>query len=257
MAGSKTLELDLLENAIDSMVHGLEHYVEGNRSIANYKFAILHITQGVELILKEKLSREHWVLIYEKVEKPHKSRTIGFETAVERLQSVCNISLDKYIRGLRRLRNARHEIEHYKVSLSEQEATALIGSNIPFLMEFLEDELETTLKEHIADEEIWQELLLIKEVYSLAKQKAEEEVTPLRWEERDGGYFWLKSCPACGEEYLMRRDRSEQEAECLLCKHVSELKSCWRCGELFPSDDWLAEGGLCEDCTAYMREPNT
>jgi len=256
MDKGKALELDLLENAIDSIVHGLEHYVEGHRSITNYKFVILHITQGVELILKERLSREHWVLIYEKVEKPDKSRTIGFETAVERLQSICNISLDKYIKGLRRLRNARHEIEHYTVSLSEQEATALIGSNIPFLMEFLEDELETTLKEHIA-EEIWQELLLIEEVYSRAKKKADEEITLLGWDEKDGGYLWLKSCPLCGEEYFVRKDRHEQEARCLFCNHVAQLEECWKCGELFPAGDLFAEGSLCADCTAYIKEPYT
>lgn len=258
MAKGNMLTLDLLHNAIDSTVHGLEHYVEGRRSATNYKFAILHIAQGVELILKERLRQEHWVLIYDKVEKPNKSRTIDFETVVARLQSICKLSLAKYIDGLRGLRNARHEIEHYKVSLSEQEAATLIGSNIPFLMEFLEDELKTTLQEHIKDEETWQELLEIESVFAKAITKAREEVEwLLGHREKDEEYPEIISCPLCGLEYLVIKGKNDKEAECLLCKHVSELKECLRCYKLFPADDWSAEGGLCADCTTYLKEPYT
>jgi hypothetical protein len=252
------LKLDLLENAIDSIVHGLEHYADGKKNASNYKFAILHITQGVELILKERLRREHWVLIYEKVENPDRSRTINFETAVARLQSICKLSLANYIDRLRGLRNARHEIEHYKVSLSEQEAATLIGSNIPFLMEFLEDELKTTLQEHIKDEETWQELLTIESIFAKAITTASEEVKGLLGHrEKDEEYPEIIACPFCGLEYLVIKDRNDKEAGCLLCKHVSELKECLRCYKLFPTDDWSVEGGLCADCTAYLKEPYT
>ncbi len=139
MEEEQALELNLLENAMDSIEHDLVHYVEGKENIGDYKFAIIHITQGVELILKERLRREHWVLIYEKVEKPDKSRTIGFNSAIERLQNICNIDLAKYIEGLRKLREVRHEIQHYQVSITEERATTLVGNNIPFLLEFLVD----------------------------------------------------------------------------------------------------------------------
>jgi len=257
MVGDTPLRLELLENAIDSMIHGLQHYVDGKRDASNYKFAILHIAQSVELILKERLRQEHWVLIYDKVEKPNKSRTIDFETAVARLQSICNLSLDKYIDGLRGLRNARHEIEHYKVSLSEQEAAALIGSNIPFLMQFLEDELKTTLQEHI-DEETWQELLNILDVFSKAIEKAREEREQvLTGQEKDQEYPRIIECPQCGLEYLVVRGRGDKKAQCLLCKHVSELEECIRCYEVFAVDDWLGKRHLCAGCTAYIEEPHT
>ena len=258
MAKGNMLTLDLLSNAMDSIVHGLEHYVEGLNSATNYKFAILHIAQGIELILKERLRQEHWVLIYDKVEKPNKSRTIDFETAVARLQSICKLSLDKYIDGLRGLRNARHEIEHYKVSLSEKEAAMLIGSNIPFLIEFLEDELKTTLQEHIRDEETWQELLLIESVFAKAIRKASEEAEwLLSCREKDDEYPQIISCPLCGLEFFVIKGNNDKQAECLLCKHVSELKECLRCYKLFPADDWADGGSLCADCTTYLKEPYT
>lgn len=224
-------------------------------SATNYKFAILHVAQGVELILKERLRQEHWVLIYDKVEKPDKSRTIDFETAVTRLQGICNISLTKYIDGLRGLRNTRHEIEHYRVSLSGQEAATLIGSNIPFLMKFLEDELKTTLQEHIKDEETWQELLEIESVFAKAIEKAHEEKARMcNSREEDQEYLRIVECPLCGLDYLVIKDKRDQEAECLLCKHVSELEECIRCHKLFSTGEWLEEGGLCADCAPYGEE---
>jgi hypothetical protein len=255
MAEDKALKLDLLENAIDSIIHGLEHYVKGKRNATNYKFAILHIAQGVELILKERLRQEHWVLIYDKVEKPNKSRTIDFETAVARLQSICNISLAKHIDGLRRLRNARHEIEHYKVSLSEQEATALIGSNVPFLMEFLDNELGTTLQEHIRDKKTWLELLEIAEVFKKAIVKAREEIALLCSRREEGEeYPRIVECPLCGLEFLVIKDENDKKSKCLLCRHVSKLKECIRCHKLFSMGEWLEEGGLCADCAPYREE---
>lgn len=244
------LKLDLLENAIDSIVHGLEHYVEGKENPTSYKFAILHVAQGVELILKERLRREHWVLIYEKVEKPITSRTVGFETAVLRMQGICNITLEKYIDALSKLKDARNEVEHYKVSLSGEEAAALIGSNIPFLVEFLNDELKTTLREHIEDEEIWLELLDIEHVFKQAIVKAREELAlMLEYKEKDQEYPTVVECPMCGLEYIVIKGKLDKEAKCLLCKHVSELRECIRCYKLFAVDELFSTGGLCSDCT--------
>ena len=251
------MELDLFDNAMTSIIHGLEHFATGKSNSTGYKFAILHISQGVELILKERLAREHWVLIYDKVEKPTKSRTIDFETAVERLQAICGVGLDKYIVSLRRLKDVRNDIEHYKVNLSGEEAAVLIGSNIPFLFEFLRDELDTTLQDHV-DEGTWLELLDIEQVFAQAINKAKNEKALLcAGQEKDEEYPLVLSCPICGLEFLVVSDKHDKEVECLLCKHISEMKECIRCYSLFPAEDWSAEGDLCPDCTVYVKEPYT
>jgi len=257
MKNDASLKLDLLENAIDSIAHGLEHYVRGKENPTSYKFAILHLAQGVELILKERLRREHWVLIYEKVDKPDTSRTIGFDTAVQRLQSICNVVLLKYIDTLKKLKETRNDIEHYKVSLSEKEAAVLIGANIPFGVEFLEDELNTTLKEHIKDEEIWQELLDIKEVFFQAITKAREELSSvLDHKEKDQIFPMVIECPVCGLDFLVIDSKGDKKSECLLCKHVSELRECIRCYTLFAVDE-LFPTAMCSDCNSYLEQPNT
>lgn len=107
------MQLNLFDNAIDSILHGLEHYAEGNLNPRDYKFSILHVAQGVELLLKERLAREHWVLVFEKVDKPAAGeRTVGFDGAIQRLEGICKVHLDKYKAGLQALKNARNEMEH-------------------------------------------------------------------------------------------------------------------------------------------------
>lgn len=253
------MELGLFENAITSIVHGLDHYVEGLKDPINYKFAVLHVAQGIELLLKERLAREHPVLIYEKVERPG-GRTVDFDGARERLLNICNVSLAKYQNGLQALKKARNEIEHHKVTLPKSQAAALIGSNVPFLVEFLAAEFDTQLKDELS-EETWQELLAIEQVYSLAKEKADQEIESVRRAEREGDYCPVWSCGICGEQYVVESDEGGEhrlpQAKCLLCNHLSELKTCWKCGELFPEDDWEAEGGLCASCADYIKQPNT
>ena len=44
----------LFKSSIESLVHGLEHYLRSDTAIDS-KFAILHIDQSIELILKERV----------------------------------------------------------------------------------------------------------------------------------------------------------------------------------------------------------
>jgi len=252
---SKTMELNLFDNALNSISHGLEHYSRGIEDDTNYKFAILHIAQGTELLLKERLSREHPVLIFEKVEKPQ-GKTIDFDCSVARLQNICHISLDKRIRELRTMQYVRNEIEHYKFIITKNEAETLIGSIVPFLLEFLENELDTKLQDAVSDD-VWQELLLISEVYNKAKKDADEQIEALKYEEREGDYHPVWTCAQCREEYMVEDKDVEGEAICLLCGHVSQLVDCRKCGSHFPEDDEDAEHGLCSTCADYIKQPYT
>ena len=259
MDEDRALELDLLENAMDSIAHGLFHYVQGKENINNYKFAILHVTQGVELILKERLRREHWVLIYERVDKPDRSRTIGFDSAVERLHNICNISLDEYIEGLNKLRDARHEIEHYRVKTTGQEATTLIGSNIPFLIKFLQNELGITIREHI-DEDTWQTILDIEEVFKIAIDEARGAIRKLCKDLKNNEEYPKPiKCSWCSLEYLVIKSKQDRESECLLCKHVSQIFECTRCHQLFSELEVRVPNKqcLCPDCITFSTDPST
>ena len=64
------VEFDLLANALDSLYHALDHLVPpGDQAVAkDYNRAILDVSHVVDLLLKERLHREHPALIWRKVE---------------------------------------------------------------------------------------------------------------------------------------------------------------------------------------------
>jgi hypothetical protein len=43
----------MFQHAVESFEHGLEHYLDGSQK--GRKFALLHIDQAIELLLKEKV----------------------------------------------------------------------------------------------------------------------------------------------------------------------------------------------------------
>jgi len=63
------LEFDLLANALDSLAQGIEFVLNHQDNPSKLKVAILLVAQAVELVLKERLRREHWSLIFRKVEQ--------------------------------------------------------------------------------------------------------------------------------------------------------------------------------------------
>jgi len=60
-----THQLDLLENALDSLAEALSNYEEGeNGEPKAYKLAVLHMSHFVELIFKYHVAEKHPLLIY-------------------------------------------------------------------------------------------------------------------------------------------------------------------------------------------------
>src|SRR5437016_5811650 len=64
------IEFDLLSNAVDSLHHAIDNVAPlGEEAVAkDYKQAILAVAHAVELLLKERLQREHPALIWRNVE---------------------------------------------------------------------------------------------------------------------------------------------------------------------------------------------
>ena len=73
MSPKDKIEIGLEENALDSLKHGIEHFIR-DTSKTDLKYAILHIAHSVELFIKARLSKEHFLLIFF---KPENSNRIG------------------------------------------------------------------------------------------------------------------------------------------------------------------------------------
>ena len=60
---SEQLQLNLLDNALDSLLSAAEA-VQRNEGPRSLKEAVLHLGNGIELLVKARLAREHWSLIF-------------------------------------------------------------------------------------------------------------------------------------------------------------------------------------------------
>jgi hypothetical protein len=87
----KHVRMSLLENAYDFLNEGLRSAERAGQDPHAWKFAVLHVVQSIELLLKARLQAEHSVLIYEDVDR--RKRTVSLARAVERITGAARIEL--------------------------------------------------------------------------------------------------------------------------------------------------------------------
>lgn len=112
------MQLSLLENAyafLNESLLCMNRVIQDDDDGA-MSFALVHIAQAVELMLKERLRREHPLLVLRNVDRG--DMTVSVEEALKRLQR-CGVELDQEeIAGVNRARALRNEVTHYRVAAS-------------------------------------------------------------------------------------------------------------------------------------------
>ncbi len=135
VSNQQGLVVKLEENAMDSLVHGVEHHIYGRRK-TDWKYVILHVFHAVELFLKARLVKHDEVLIYRNRKN---GNTVSSDEAVDLLVREVKLSSlfryaerqesGKYRLGgeLDALRKARNAIEHKEVALKPDEVKNFLG----------------------------------------------------------------------------------------------------------------------------------
>jgi hypothetical protein len=119
----KPIRMSLLENAHDFVNESLEYATRAEGEPRQWKFAILNIVQAIELVLKERLRREHHLLMYENVDKP--TRTVSLTGALKRIESASPIVLTaRERRAIEKAQRWRDAIVHFEFELNVYTAKA-------------------------------------------------------------------------------------------------------------------------------------
>ena len=99
--GNSTLAYSLLQNGLDYILSALENLRGESPTERQLKYAVIHLSAGVDLILKERLRLEHGSLIFADSDKATKERfesgnfvSVGFPQLVNRLSSICGVEFD-------------------------------------------------------------------------------------------------------------------------------------------------------------------
>ena len=144
---SEQLQLNLLDNALDSLLSAAEavRRDEGPRSL---KEAVLHLGNGVELLVKARLAREHWSLIFSDINKASYDElakadfsSVDFPTACKRLEQIVGVSIDKQvISRIDDLRKRRNRLTHLTATLDSAQTKSLVAKAMAFCAEFCEQQ---------------------------------------------------------------------------------------------------------------------
>lgn len=139
----KNIEFDLLENGLDFVLSSLDPILERNEEYL--KYSILHLSAGVELILKERLRQEHWSLIFENINlaSTHKFTSgdfvsVNLESCLVRLEDICGVELKEKEKNIfRELKKRRNRIEHFVVKEINASIKSLVSKVLSTLLSFI------------------------------------------------------------------------------------------------------------------------
>jgi len=134
----------LVRSAFEVLEHGLSHYMRSN-STKDMKFALLHIDQAIELMLKERV-RLGGKSIYK-----NPKETIGIYAAYEILDKELNCKVPEKP-DLELLHEERNNIQHKYANPSADDAAFHVERAMKFIIRFVRDELKLNLEDFISSE---------------------------------------------------------------------------------------------------------
>ena len=149
--GAKAAKLSpLLRSAFEVLEHGLWHFLRSD-STPDMKFALLHVDQAIELLLKERV-RSAGKSIYR---NPKETITIWGAYDILEKELGCKIPEKA---DLELLHEERNSIQHKYANPSPDDAAFHVDRAMRFIRRFLKDELKTDIADHISSDYLRQVL---------------------------------------------------------------------------------------------------
>lgn len=133
----------LLRSALEVAEHGLWHFFRSDMAV-DLKFAILHIDQAVELLLKEKV-RKSGNSIYR-----NPKETISVVAAYSILEDLGCVIPERP--NLELLHEERNNIQHKYSNPAPEDAAFHVANGIEFIARFLQDELDVDVYDYLPSE---------------------------------------------------------------------------------------------------------
>jgi hypothetical protein len=250
-------ELDLLENAVDSLNEALRKYQEGLKGdLRAYKFAILHFAHFIELLFKYYVTQSHPLLIYKDPFSKNikKEKTIGLWEAVQFLKNEGKDVDPSFFSDMEWLKKLRNDIEHHKFTMNVAEVRRAIGRLTQSVIDFNNTHADIDIYDHI-DADTFKVFEELADEHKAALANAQREAAE---ESPDGDVYdcsicWSKNtairvgrkyiCKFCGEE--------DPETECCVCSEVIRESEgvVWN-DDHPPHIDYICEG--CDDRIKHM-----
>ena len=279
IANCESFVLGLEANAIDSLVHAVEHFLAWERP-TDLKYTVLHIFHAVELFLKARLATFGSELIYDKPRKDGKRHTVNFGKLKELLSKQGVVLSEQDQANLTYLQEIRNSIEHHRIDCSRNDIKEYVGCAIYFLETFLLKELEISLKEQLDEINEVTYQTLSKAYLFHFKRMIDSGVSP--YPHLKEQVFEFFKCQECSEDTVVFPDprTTGKDAYCFCCFSRYSVSYCPRCEinnisicELDPTataieisksfdnvddeaeeEDWPDNWSFCERCMDHIND---
>ncbi|MHB1462502.1 MAG: hypothetical protein ACYC1M_14540 [Armatimonadota bacterium] len=237
---NENVQFALLANGLDFILSAVDH-LGGDPSARDLKYATLHLMAGIELILKERLHREHWTMVFAKPEmakladyKTGNFQSVAFDDSIKRLTNVCTVvvSVDDQLH-LRKLRDRRNRLEHFGITDSADAIKASTAKALAIVIDFIEKHLEVIS----FDEGDRQSLEQIRQ-----KLNESDRFVAERWRDIKTDVDQAHDvivCPSCeqvslviGENIRCRFCGYSDKPRMVLDRYVNEVLGDWHHGDL-------------------------
>lgn len=252
-----THELDLLQNALDSLGEALAKFEAGDAGDPKaYKFAVLHMAHFVELIFKHHITEKHPLLIYKDPfsKTLDTNKTITLWDAINFINNEDSGAVSKDFRtDLEWLKRMRNDIEHHKFSMDVAQVRTTIGRIFRSVLEFLEHYTDVDVKATIPAQ-LMAPFKVLSDEYefrlrnALNEAAAVEEANPPDHNDPDADPVRV-DCDNCGNPTLVLNEESPTGYRCTMCgsEEGDELPAnCDICGIQSTRGElvyWDTEGG--------------
>lgn len=228
------LDFPLLKNGLD-FIHSAISSLAGNPRESNVKYAILHLCSGFELLFKERLRREHWILLFDKIDNADKQNydagnfsSVNFVSCITRLEKICNVRFEQRKKDyFKRIRDKRNKYEHFGIVESKEASILDTIEGLGIIANFIKEELGE--ENFNADER--QLLRKIKQKLGSLEAYVNERMRIIK-PDIDANPDYIIQCPVCMQKALFVQGSS---------------LDCWFCHS---SPDPLASGGYIENMNA-------
>jgi hypothetical protein len=217
---SQPLSFPPLQNGLDYLESVVEH-LSGEPDQRNLKYAILHLQAATEVLLKVRLTREHWALVFKNVDQASstaRSRgdfiSLTLKETFSRLKGIAGVELPtKHRESIAKLADERNKLQHYGLGSGAQGIEALVGQVLDGLLCFIRNHLRPGATDD--------ELVVLDNTQELIQEELEriESLVTAIWEritpELDKADP-VVSCPGCLQLALPISD----PLRCLFCERV-------------------------------------
>lgn len=276
----RKLNLNLIDNAVDSFNEALEKYELGTENNSKpYKFAVLHMAHFLELVLKqaiqvlnsnliytsafkemEKRAKDKKIALYEMSEKMKidhyiydpdvgkNNHTISVNDAKKFLISLpASFNLNReFLDDINLLKTLRNNIEHFEFELSPRDTRLIIGRLVRSAKKFTIDFQLFDLDQHISKHN--------EEIYTLLMDEYEHQINAARMtveEETRDAYRGYRPKEWDWVEWDVLDCPYCCESEMMIRDSTSSTGfKCQNCGEM-DSDDIPV---ICERCCSKVEK---